>query len=240
MKKYTARTRIRLVALAGLLALPLTAAPAVRAKPRARIVTRTYSNAAAVMVPVTAPSSAPVSAGLYPSTILVSGLRRGRIRDVNLSLNGLSHHFPGDLEVLLVGPGGQTAVVMGNIGGAGDVTGVTLHLDDEAAVPLPADPGGVPLPSGIYRPMDSSNGIVFNTPAPPAGANAALSVFDGTNPNGTWRLFVQNQFGSPVPVGFAGGWSIELVVHIQLPAKRRKRKRPHPRRNRGAGDRSTS
>jgi subtilisin-like proprotein convertase family protein len=216
--------------LAALLTLPFArAASPATARPRWRTITRTYRNALNVTVPVTAPSSAPVSATLYPSTIAVSRLTRGRIRDVNLRLFGLSHDFPGDLEVLLVGPRGQTAVVMGNVGGAGDVNGVSLWLDDEAAAPLPGDPGEAnPLTSGRYRPADSSNGIVFNTPAPPAGRNAALSVFDGTNPNGTWRLFVQNQFGTANPVGFTGGWQLELNVQIRT---RRRRARRTPRRS---------
>jgi hypothetical protein len=232
VNKNSIPTRRRLITLAALLTLPFAKATSrVTAQPRRRTVTRTYRNAAVVTVPVTAPSSAPVSAYLYPSPILVSGLPRGRIRGVKVTLSGLSHYFPGDLEVLMVGPRGQTAVVMGNVGGVTPVTDVTLRLDDAAAVSLPPNPSPTdpPLASGSYRPANYSNGIIFNTPAPPAGMNAALSVFGGTDPNGTWCLFVQNQFSAARPIGFAGGWALELTVELSL---RRRRQRPVRRRRR--------
>ena len=44
----------------------------------------------------------------YPLPISVSGLT-GTVTDVNLVLPGLTHSGPGDLDVLLVGPGGGKA-----------------------------------------------------------------------------------------------------------------------------------
>ena len=43
---------------------------------------------------------------------------KGKIRDVNLRLNDLQHTFPDDVHVLLVGPGGQTAI--DGVGGRAD------------------------------------------------------------------------------------------------------------------------
>ena len=53
----------------------------------------------------------------YPSTISVGGLGT-KVSDVNLSLTGLSHTFPDDIDMLLVGPGGQQATVMSDAGGS--------------------------------------------------------------------------------------------------------------------------
>jgi len=50
-------------------------------------------------------------------------------------------------------------------------------------------------------------------PFPPHGQ--ALSVFDGTNPNGTWSLYVFDDSapGADMDGGkFAGGWSIKIVT----------------------------
>lgn len=227
---HSARTRPRLVA--ALLTLPIARAPGTAtaaARPRGRTITSIHRNSAAVSIPPTDPGAAPVPASRYPSAMTVRGPRRGRIRDVNLVVHHLSHVVPRDLAVLLVGPRGHTAVVMGHVGGTGPVSGVTLLLDDAAAVPLPADPGaGTPIRSGSYRPVNTSNAIAFTPPAPPADMNAALAVFDGTDPTGTWQLYVQNQSSTSVPVGFAGGWT--LVLTVELPVKPKKRKRPARRR----------
>jgi subtilisin-like proprotein convertase family protein len=215
MSRYTTRPRIVLVALAVLLALPmaLIASP-VEAKKRPRTVTRTFRNHAAIDLP-TAQISA-VSADLYPSTIAVEGLR-GPIRDVNLRLNGFSHTNSPEVYVLLVGPSGQTAVVMALVGD-GAVNDATLRLDDDAASQFPRGA----LQSGTFRPANAEgDDVAFNPPAPEVtSGNAALSVFDGANPNGTWRLFVMDTYAPTDPGIFADGWALEITTK----AKARKRR----------------
>jgi subtilisin-like proprotein convertase family protein len=209
-------TRILLILLASLLALPLvpTASP-VEAKKRSRTVTRTYSNPAAITIPID--NSSPVSASVYPSTIAVDGLK-GTIRDVNLVLNNLQHTDPDDVQVLLVGPRGQTAIVLADVGGGVGVDDVTLRLDDEATESLP---NLGTLQSGAFRPTSIVFGsIAFNAPAPTTSANTALSVFDGTNPNGTWRLFVQDDYGLYDPGAIGGGWDLEITTTITAKKKR--------------------
>lgn len=188
------RTRVVLLCavLTALSALPIadTAAP-VAAKKRARIVTKAFHHAAEITIPYSATS--PVAATPnYPATITVSGVKNP-IRDVNVRFNDVSHSWPDDVEVLLVGPEGQTAVVMANVGDDIEVEGLRLRLDDEAAAALPDDDA---LTSGVFRPTNATGGVIaFNAPAPAADANAALSVFDGADPNGAWQLFVQDEYG---------------------------------------------
>jgi subtilisin-like proprotein convertase family protein len=159
----------------------------------------------------------PKSASLYPSAIAVRGLE-GKIRDVNLRLNDVSHTNAADVEVLLVGPSGQTAVVMADVGEEteGD-NAVTLRFDDEATAPLP----DAVVQSGAFRPTNHNGRVVaFNAPAPIASASAALSVFDGGDANGTWRLFVQDGF-LPADVGaIAGGWTLEIATRTKGKRKR--------------------
>ena len=49
----------------------------------------------------------------YPSTINVAGLV-GQVTRVSVALKGLSHPVPEDIDVLLVGPGGQRVFLMGD------------------------------------------------------------------------------------------------------------------------------
>lgn len=208
MKGFASRAGIALIVVAALLALPIaeTASP-VEAKRRAKTVTRTFRNATAIELPI-APTP-PVSASLYPAPIQVSGLK-GTIRDVNVRLNALEHTYPEDIQALLVGPDGQTAIVMADVGKEFDVSGVTLTLDDEAETSLPFN---AQLQSGSFRPTNRlGSPIPFNAPAPAAGGGAALSAFDGSDPNGTWRLFVQDAAAAFDDGSFAGGWEIELTV----------------------------
>lgn len=124
-------------------------------------------------------------AATYPSQVDVAGLL-GTVRKVRVFLS-LSHTFPDDVDILLVGPGGQNAIVMSDVGGDPDATGVILVLDDAAASDLP-DAG--PLVDGTFRPTNIGAGDSFPMPAPAPAGTSVLSVFNGTNPNGTWRLYV--------------------------------------------------
>jgi subtilisin-like proprotein convertase family protein len=212
VKKFNVSVCLVFVALVVLLALPIaqTASP-VAAKPRRGTVTRTFANRAPIELPVAA--KFPLSADLYPSEITVDGLKKGRIRDVNVRLNDIDHPFPDDVQMLLVGPEGQTAIVMANSGGGFDLSGVTLTLDDEAAASLPMQQQ---IESGRFRPTNIGNDeIEFNGPAPVASANAALTVFDGGNPNGTWRLYVQDKIGDVDGGVLAGGWALEIEARVK-------------------------
>ena len=130
---------------------------------------------------ITIPDSGPGDP--YPSNCVVSGLT-GTITDVNMKINGLSHTYPDDIDILLVRPGGTAnATVMSDAGGSTDVVAADITLDDEAATQLP-DSGGIP--TGSYRPANWVAGDTFPAPAPAPSGNVNLSTFDGMSPNGTW------------------------------------------------------
>ena len=214
------RTRIGFVVLAALLALPLAQITSpVEAKKRLRTVTASFDNDVSIAVPSSANLPSPVSASTYPSRIVVNGLK-GTIRDVNLTLRNFGHDLPYDAQVLLVGPGGQTAIVMAGVGGADVVPSATLRLDDEAAAPIPVVG---PLGSGTYRPRNIPGAAIdFNDPAPlPTSGNAALSVFDGANPNGDWRLFVQDAYGPTGDGYISAGWELEITTQFKTKKKKR-------------------
>ena len=131
---------------------------------------------------ITIPDSGPATP--YPSTCEVSG-RTGVVTEVRMSLDGLSHTYPDDIDVLLVGPGGQNALVVSDVGGSTDVSHLTIGLDDAAGSPLP---DSEPLVSGVFQPTNFGAGDVFPAPAPTPSGGSPLSVFKGTNPNGPWSL----------------------------------------------------
>lgn len=164
--------------------------------------TNTFSNAAAVSIPSSG------TATPYPSAISVSGLS-GTVVKVTARLNGFGHGFTDDLDVLLVGPAGQRMLLLSDAGGGSAVSGLTLTFDDAAASSLP---DGGSLTSGTWKPSAyEPTTDVFPAPAPGAPYGTALSVFNGTNPNGTWTLYVRDDF-SGAAGSIAGGWSVSLTT----------------------------
>ncbi|MFP5247276.1 MAG: Ig-like domain repeat protein, partial [Thermoanaerobaculia bacterium] len=85
----------------------------------------------------------------YPSTINVSGVS-GNITKLTVQLSGYRHTWPGDVDVLLVGPGGQSLVLLSDAGLNNDVYLVNLTFDDSAATSLTS----APVTSGIYKPSN--------------------------------------------------------------------------------------
>jgi large repetitive protein len=157
--------------------------------------------------PITIPDSG--NAIPYPSSIVVAGFTGG-ITDLTLSLNGLSHTWPDDIDILLVGPTGANSKFMSDAGGSLDVLNVTLVFSDAAASALP-DSGQIT--SGTYRPADYEPSTdVFPAPAPvPSGAIALLGVFGGTNPNGVWNLFIVDDAAADQG-SISGGWSLNITA----------------------------
>jgi large repetitive protein len=169
----------------------------------------------------------------YPSTIAVSGVE-GSVTDVNVTLNDLTYgrlvdgepeSGPGDLDIMLVAPDGATStLLMSDACGNGQLNPITtpidLTFDDQAESPLPADGQ---CSSGTFQPVDDDDdgGEIppsrpadgFNPPAPSTSTTAALSTFNGIDPNGTWRLYIVDD-GPNDPGGndgeIAGGWTLDV------------------------------
>ncbi|MFC5463687.1 proprotein convertase P-domain-containing protein [Lederbergia graminis] len=153
----------------------------------------------------------------YPSNITVSDLD-GAVRHVTVTLYGLTHTWPDDLDILLVGPQGQSVVLMSDAGGSTNINNVTLEFDDNAADFLPDSSGIV---SGTYKPTNYEGVEVFPAPAPGPPYGSTLSVFNGTDPNGTWSLYVFDD--SAFDNGsIAEGWDLTITtnpcVGVQEPA----------------------
>ena len=165
------------------------------------VVVRTFKNTATITIPSSGAASP------YPSTIAVSGLA-GTLVKATVSLSLINHTWPDDLDILLVGPQGQTTLLMSDAGSSYDLVNATLIFDDGAAAQLP---DSAQITGGTWRPTDFETGDIFAAPAPGGTYVASLAVFKGTNPNGTWQLFVYDDatgdFGN-----INGGWALQLSL----------------------------
>ena len=157
-----------------------------------------FSNTTTINIPDSGAASP------YPSNIFVASA--GIITKVTVKLNNLSHSFPSDIDVLLVGPGGQNAIIMSDVGGGEGVTGVTLTLDDAAPNSLP----GTLLTTGTFKPTNMGSGDTWPAPAPAPSGGSPLSVFSGTISTGTWSLYVVDDAGGDL--GSIGGWELTIAT----------------------------
>jgi subtilisin-like proprotein convertase family protein len=141
----------------------------------------------------------------YPSTVQAYGLGT-RVTDVDVTLNGLSHTHPDDLDIELVSPGGIAVPLMSDTCGDQDLADLVLTFDDAAALSLP-DIGG-DCATGSFKPTDMA-GNVDAWQVPPTATT--LSAFNGTNPNGPWRLYVRDDDGTADTGGeITDGWSLTI------------------------------
>ena len=167
----------------------------------------TFSNPASITILDTPRIGTIAPSSPYPSTINVAGVV-GTVSKVTATVKGLSHSFPGDIDMLLVGPGGQKLILMSDVGGGTDAVNATLTFDDTAAGGI-----GATVVSGTFRPTNIGTGDVFPAPAPagPHPDPQLLSVFNGVNPNGTWSLYVVDD--ANVDSGsIAQGWELSITT----------------------------
>ena len=174
--------------------------------------TFTFSNTNAIAINDS--PTPPTAASPYPSTNQVSGIVGSYLTKVTVQIHGFAHQVPTDVDIVLVGPGGQNAVLMGNVGKLNlpsPATNIDLVIDDDAAANMPLDQD---LTSGTYKPTQR-NVFQFDFPPPaPATSNLmgpTLENFKNTDPNGTWRLFVVDD-SSPDSGVITGGWSLTLTT----------------------------
>jgi predicted extracellular nuclease/subtilisin-like proprotein convertase family protein len=141
----------------------------------------------------------------FPSTISLSGVR-GDVLDVWVSLEGLSHTYPGDLRALLVGPTGASTVLLDRVGGSTDVSGATLVFHDGGA-PFA---GSAALRSLTYAPSGVLEAGDFEAPAPTGPYGGSLAVYRGQDPNGTWSLYIQDDEAGDT--GGLGLWTLHVLT----------------------------
>ncbi len=165
-----------------------------------------------IQLPAGQPGVAVGPASVYPIAINVTGMPASLAR-VRVQIFGLTHSWPDDVDMLLVGPGGQNLIIQSDVGGSTSVVNLSYVIDDAAAT-IFLDGG--PLTPGSFRPSNVGAGDGFPAPAPatshnnaaPAGAATLGSVFGGINPNGNWTLYVVDD--TDQDSGTLGGVCLEI------------------------------
>ena len=174
-------------------------------------VTQTVLGGEAITMPGE-PGTTAGPAAPYPATIDVSEFANGMITDVDLLLLGVSHGAPEDLDILLSKDDGRRALVMSDVGQNIPVRDVKLTLDDEATASLPQSQ----LIDGNFQPTDfssaSSEADMFAAPAPAPDGSLALSTFNGSDPNGTWQLWVMDDASGEA--GTIRGWELRITAEV--------------------------
>ena len=158
----------------------------------------TYGKTGLVSIPDTGPATP------YPSTNVISGIT-GTLSKVTVTISNLTHSYPDDLDIVLVGPGGQAVMLMSDAGTSNGVNNITLTFDGAAGSPVPDES---PIAAGTYRPADYEPGELFPSPAPTGPFGADLADFIGTNPNGVWRLFIYDDAAGDF--GSISGWALSI------------------------------
>lgn len=191
--------------------------------PVAYSTTFTFSNTN--LVAIGSDASPPTKAIPYPSSIGVAGLNGQVVTKVTVTLQGFSHSFPSDVDILLVGPQGQRAILMANAGGQDrySVTNLTLVFSDDASNSLPLFTS---LMSGTFKPTNGyldpyfgKTALPFNFPPPAPTGNSnspsLLAVFKNTDPSGTWNLYVVSDVSGDSGT-ISNGWSLNLSMAVPL------------------------
>jgi subtilisin-like proprotein convertase family protein len=189
-------------------------------------VTQTFSNSTPILIPGTGTgASTGAPANPYPSNITVSGLS-GTISKVTVTLTGLSHTFPSDVDMLLVGPAGQKFIMLSDVIGGTDWVNINYTLDDAAAAFIPTS--GTPA-SGTFKPTNATacqDPFPTTAPAGPylspgaaagtqCGTETFATAFNGSNPNGTWSLYIVDDTSTDAGT-LAGGWSLNITAAQQV------------------------
>lgn len=151
------------------------------------------------------------TASPYPAQLAVSGVG-GALEGLRVTLHGVTHNFPDDIDMLLVAPNGTAVMLMSDAGAAfaaGALNNVTFTFDDNALQVIP-DNGRIT--NGLsYRcanydvltdPFDAFPGVNRWT-------NTLLSSLIGINPNGVWSLYIQDD-GEGQSGTIANGWSLSI------------------------------
>jgi hypothetical protein len=149
----------------------------------------------------------PTAATPFPSVQHVSGMT-GTITHVLVVLGALSHTWPTDIHMMLMGPDGTTCELMRNCGDHIALVSVPLINFDDGGIPMP--PNSLIGP-GIYKPSQYGVPANFPAPAPVGPYGTTLSVFIGKNPNGSWSLWVADD-ASANSGQIAGGWTINIMT----------------------------
>jgi subtilisin-like proprotein convertase family protein len=158
----------------------------------------------------TAPTPLPDGAtpgSQYPSEITIT-TPHTNIQSLTILLV-VTHEKAQDLDVLLVGPDNTHVWLMSDCLGDFGLTDQLFSFSDTSTTPVPTT---TMAPPGVtHQPTDHDPGgdsDAMSSPAPTEPHLLNLGAFVGKNPNGTWKLFIEDDTGNGTAAGQLNGWQI--------------------------------
>ena len=150
----------------------------------------------------------------YPSGFGL-GSAGGKLAGMTAQVN-LTHSFVSDIDLMLVSPQGQGVMLMSDNCLNQSVSGMVLTFRDAAASTLPDT---ATCASGTYKPSNRTTEIPDTFPdAVTDDPAATLSVFNGIDPTGFWRMYaIDDNSGDS---GSISNWSLTFEIEpaeIQIP-----------------------
>lgn len=177
--------------------------------------TKTFTNTAGIAVPDQG------SATPYPSTIAVSGIGT-QVTGLEVVLRNVNHSCSKDLDVALRGPDGKVTTLFSdngevaiNFSDCKDLTKKSITIRDTCS------DFGNSIPSGddiCIRPSDNDATGHQGDNWPDLGSEipaSNLALFNGSNPNGTWGLYVVDD--SANDSGTIGSWELKITTKNSPP-----------------------
>jgi|GEM_PF-1637518 len=166
--------------------------------------------------PITINSSVPATPS--PSVITVTGLPTTGVTVTNVVINGFSHTWTGDVNIVLQ-HSGTNVILKGdsNADPSGGTTNATWTFTDAATASLPAGAA----PTGTYKPTNRNGSpFAFLAPGPTVTgptfpASPTLATFTG-DMNGAWNLYVEDRVAGDQG-SISGGYCITFNVPAAPP-----------------------
>lgn len=143
------------------------------------------------------------TANPYPSSIYVEGLENIGL-GVRVGLDKLTHTWPEDISMLLVGPDGRNVMLMGGLEIFDPVSQAQIIFDDLGA------PLEEPLTSGTYQPYRTEFAAQLPGFGPVDSYGYYLDDWAGSNPNGAWQLYIVDDLSADTGM-IEGGWWLEFL-----------------------------
>jgi hypothetical protein len=178
------------------------AAGAMAVAPGARAAPGIYLDTTDIVLPTAGP------ADRYPAEFAVDGMPKG-VATVRLGIHSFDHPSPADVDILVTSPSGRAVLLMSDVEAAAPDSPASLTFSSTAAGEIPSTG---PLVTGEYLPTNLGPSDSFPFPAPSRTTwSTSLDTLRGTDPNGTWRLYVVDDDGSS-PGGIIDAWTLTITT----------------------------
>lgn len=133
----------------------------------------------------------------------------GTISSLYVNIVGLTHGWAKDLDIALQSPSGKLVMLMSDACGGFAMPATTFEFQSEGAYPSLNENAG--CPSDVYLATNFGSGDTFAS-APGVPLSVGLESFHGEDPNGTWKLHIEDDNGSDA--GSLASWTLNVESYV--------------------------